>query len=77
MHTITYNTDVYEPSGQLIYSNERYVTAEIKDVNGNLVSKLELEFVPIFIDKRLTNLKSYIDIDGKYFTPKRKKTIKY
>lgn len=71
-HTITYNTDVYEPSGQLIYSNERYVTAEIKDVNGNLVSKLELEFVPIFIDKRLTNLKSYIDIDGKYFTPKRK-----
>ena len=71
-HTITYNTDVHEPSGQLIYSNERYVTAEIKDVNGNLVSKLELEFVPIFIDKRLTNLKSYIDIDGKYFTPKRK-----
>ena len=63
---------MHEPSGQLIYSNERYVTAEIKDVNGNLVSKLELEFVPIFIDKRLTNLKSYIDIDGKYFTPKKK-----
>ena len=72
LHTITYNTDVYEPSGQLIYSNERYVNAEIRNSSGLIVNILEMEFVPVFIDKRMLNLKSYIDIDGKYFTPKRK-----
>ena len=72
LHTITYNTNIYEPSGQLIYSNERYVNAEIRNSSGLIVNILEMEFVPVFIDKRMLNLKSYIDIDGKYFTPKRK-----
>ena len=71
-HTITYDKQTYEPLGDFIYSTERYVNAEIRDSSGLIVNILEMEFVPVFIDKRMTNLKSYIDIDGKYFTPKRK-----
>lgn len=71
-YTIKYSSATYEPSGQFIYSTEKYVTANIVDANNVTVEQLELEFVPVFIDKRMLNLKSYIDIDGKYFTPKRK-----
>lgn len=71
-YTIAYNANIYEPSGQLMYSTERYIEAELKDSSGNTISIIELEFVPVFVDKRMINLKSYIDIDGKYFTPKKK-----
>ena len=71
-YTIKYSEPTYEPSGMWIYSTSQKMTAIAVDNNNIEQFSTEIEMVPVFIDSRYLNLKDFIAMDGRYYTPKRK-----
>lgn len=71
-YTIQYSEPVYEPSGIWIYSTSSSMIVTAVDSNNIAQFSTEVELVPVFIDSRYINLKDFIALDGKYYTPKRK-----
>ena len=49
-----------------IYSDKQFAIVKMITTIGDTIYR-EYEFVPVFVDARMSNLKKYIDIDGKSF----------
>lgn len=71
-YTIQYSEPVYAPSGLWMYSNSKNVIVTAVDENNIAQFSSEVELIPVFIDSRYLNLKDFITMDGRYYTPKRK-----
>lgn len=56
-----------EMDSNFIYSDKQFSVVQMTTTLGDSIYR-EYEFVPVFVDARMSNLKKYIDIDGKSFT---------
>jgi hypothetical protein len=70
-HTATYSKPIVEDE-IFVYSNDPEQYVVYYDADGNAAFSMDISMYPVFIDKRITSLKSIWIIDNKSYIIKRK-----
>lgn len=70
-HTATYSKPIVEDE-IFVYSNDPEQYVVYYDTDGNAAFSMDISMYPVFIDKRITSLKSIWIIDNKSYIIKRK-----